>query len=375
LIYKEGEQARDWYQRYSLTAGALDPLVMPYYLLIVGPPDLVPFEFQYLLGVDYAVGRLAFDAVADYGRYVSSLLDYEGGGDVPNAKEVVYWGTQHTGDGATRLSSTLLIGPLANGDPNAAGALKKPVHSENGFGCEKLLADDATRDALLAALHKQKPPALLFTASHGMSVNSGGADQGKIQGALLCQDWSGFGRIKPSDYLTAADVPDDANVKGIIVFIFACFGGGTPDVDQFLLDPNQAGHLAPLAPQPFMAALPQRLLAHPKGGALAVVAHVDRAWGYSIQAPKMSGAQINTFRNSLESAMCGDPIGHAIHDQFGGHFAVLSTALLSALSPTAAAGSQLSDRDIVTYWLQRNDAQNYVTLGDPAARIRADKLA
>jgi hypothetical protein len=33
-----------------------------------------------------------------------------------------------------------------------------------------------------------------------------------------------------------------------------------------------------------------------------------------------------------------------------------------------------SDRDLVTYWLQRNDAQNYVLLGDPAARIRNDLL-
>ena len=69
-----------------------------------------------------------------------------------------------------------------------------------------------------------------------------------------------------------------------------------------------------------MAALPQRLLTHPKGGALAVIAHVDRAWGYSIQAPKMAGAQITPFRSSLGSIMIGDPVGHAVKDQFGGQF-------------------------------------------------------
>jgi hypothetical protein len=35
---------------------------------------------------------------------------------------------------------------------------------------------------------------------------------------------------------------------------------------------------------------------------------------------------------------------------------------------------RLPDRDLVTAWIQRNDAQNYVLLGDPAVRIRADLL-
>jgi hypothetical protein len=35
----------------------------------------------------------------------------------------------------------------------------------------------------------------------------------------------------------------------------------------------------------------------------------------------------------------------------------------------------LSDRDLVAFWLERNDAQNYVVLGDPAVRIRTDAFA
>jgi len=30
----------------------------------------------------------------------------------------------------------------------------------------------------------------------------------------------------------------------------------------------------------------------------------------------------------------------------------------------------LNDRDLVTAWIERNDAQNYVLLGDPAVGIR-----
>jgi hypothetical protein len=35
----------------------------------------------------------------------------------------------------------------------------------------------------------------------------------------------------------------------------------------------------------------------------------------------------------------------------------------------------LSDRDLGIYWLERNDAQNYVMLGDPYVRIRQDAFA
>jgi hypothetical protein len=270
------------------------------------------------------------------------------------------------------LSSSLLVNPLANGDPELAGRLKKPLHSEFGFERQLLLADDATKGALLATLQSAKPPALLFTASHGMQLGAGRPRQEAVQGALLCQDWPGFGMINSDHYLAATDVPDEANVGGLVAFLFACFGGGTPKADQFFLKPEQLGStLPPLAPQSFMAALPQRLLAHPKGSALAVIAHVDRAWGFSIQAPKMTGAQIAPFRNSLGYLMQGDPIGHAVRDQFGGHYAALSTALLGYLAPGAP---MIDDRSLVTYWLERNDAQNYVMLGDPAARLRVDKM-
>ena len=372
LDYKAGEQVRDWYRRNEIRPGSVDPEVIPYYLLIVGPPDGIPFEFQYLLGVDYAVGRVAFSAVDGNRRYAESIAAYETARTVQNAKQIAYWGTRHLGDGATELSSSLLIDPLANGNPSLPGRLKRPLHTEFGFERQLQLGDDATKDGLLETLDAKRPPAILFTASHGMVVPSGRPQQQAVQGALLCQDWPGFGTIKPDHFLAATDVPDDANVKGLVAFFFACFGGGTPKLDQFIRKPSELGSpLPPLAPAPFMAALPQRLLTHPKGGALAVIAHIDRAWGYSIQAPKMSGAQIMPFRSSHGSIMIGDPVGHAVKDQFGGQFAALSTALLSALAPGAP---KMDDRDLVTYWLERNDAQNYVTLGDPAVRLKVDKL-
>jgi hypothetical protein len=374
LDFKRGEQTRRWYQRHQISPGNIDPEIVPYYLLLVGPPDLIPFDFQYLLGVEYAVGRLAFDSAAEYELYARSIVAYEGANVIPNSKEIAYWGTRHLGDPATSLSASLLVDPLANGSVGATGALKRPIHADVGYGRKLHLGDEATKEALLASLHADKPPAMLFTASHGMAVRSGRPNQLSDQGALLCQDWPGFGMVRAEHFLAATDVADDANVSGLVALFFACFSNGTPDADQFPMDLSQAGAGALLAPQPFIAALPRRLLAHPNGSALAVIGHIDRAWGFSIRAPEVPAAQIATFRNSLGFVLSGHPVGHAMCTQFGARFAALSTALASLTSPTAPASMQLSDRELVMYWLERNDAQNYVLLGDPAARIRKDAL-
>ncbi len=221
------------------------------------------------------------------------------------------------------------------------------------------------RAALLDVMNAPKAPAMLFTASHGMAVDSGDPRQKSDQGALLCQDWSGFGDTRPEHFLTAADIGDDANVNGLIAFTFACFGAGTPDADQFLKDLSDTAEAPPMAPSPFVAALPQRLLGHPNGSALAVIGHVDRAWGCSIKTPHVSDAQIGTFRNTIGNVLTGTPVGHAVSGAFGARFAVLSTALASATSPSAPAGGRLSDRDLGLHWLERNDAQNYVVSAIP----------
>jgi hypothetical protein len=372
LDYKPGDQVRDWFVRHQVAPGNISPNKVPYYLLLIGPPDQIPFDFQYLLGIEYAVGRLAFDEPGDYERYARSTIAYESAAAVPNAKKVSYWGTRHSGDGATRLSSSFLLDPLING---IADDGQDPINTVVGYDQETFLAKDATKANLLGAIHAAKPPALLFTASHGMQFNSGQAEQAACQGALLCQDWPVFDNVKPNHFLAASDVADDANVNGMVAFLFACFGAGTPDQDQFLMDLSQAGSQPALAPKPFMAALPRRLLTHPKGSALAVIGHIDRAWGFSMQAPKVATPQIAAFRNSIGSILVGKPVGHTMCERFGAKYAELSALLLSSTSPTAPSAMRLNDRDLVTAWLERNDAQNYVLLGDPAVRIRNDVLA
>jgi hypothetical protein len=120
-----------------------------------------------------------------------------------------------------------------------------------------------------------------------------------------------------------------------------------------------------------VAALPQRLLSHPNGGALAVLGHVERAWGYSIKPPGV-GTQLQPFRNLIGYILSGQPVGTATKD-ISDKYSVLSAELLSKLDETQP-GDKPSDKDLAWTWIERNDAQNYVVLGDPAVRVRVDQL-
>jgi len=77
LEYHPGEGMKDWLKRHGVYAGSVAPAKIPYYLLLIGGPEEIPFEFQYMLDIEYAVGRLAFDQVDQYAQYARSVVDYE----------------------------------------------------------------------------------------------------------------------------------------------------------------------------------------------------------------------------------------------------------------------------------------------------------
>lgn len=151
----------------------------------------------------------------------------------------------------------------------------------------------------------------------------------------------------------------------MVAFLFACYGAGTPERDQFVHEPGMPP--PQIADEPFVAALPKSLLAHPAGGALAVIGHIERAWGYSFTST--AGAQLLPFQNALGQIMAGRPVGHAMKD-FNEKYAALSTNLSDVLE-NVSFGKVVPDSELATLWTERNDAQNYAVIGDPAARLRA----
>lgn len=370
LDHRAGESCSAWLRRHGVTWGNVDPTQVPFNLLLVGGPEVIPFDFHYLLDIEYSVGRLSCDSPADYRRYAESVVAYETAPSVPTTRDVVFLGPRHAADAATELSATQLVAPLCTGrDLDGRELPDRPVTAALGYRSHLRLGPDATRAAALDALAgRGVRPSLLFTASHGVGFPAGHPDQRAAQGALLMQDWTGFGSIRPEHYLRGADVPDDARLHGLVAFFFACYGAGTPAADSFPPTTRAAGPA--IAPAPFVAALPARLLSHPQGSALAVIGHVDRAWGYSIRPPGVA-AQLVPFRNCLGRILAGQPVGQATKD-FSERFAGLSAALATLLSPGAAATNEAA---LVCCWLERNDAQSYVILGDPAVRLRVAELA
>ncbi len=281
------------------------------------------------------------------------MIAYEKGEAPPRAPGALFFGVRHPADAATEMSADLLVRPLAE-------KFKSPA----------LIGAEATKAALtfsFAPPPNEEPPAFLFTASHGLGFPAGHPDQTSTQGALLCQDWPGEGPVTPAHYFAASDLPIDARVHGLISFHFACFGAGTPACDRFIHEPGSPP--PEIAPEAFFAALPKALLAHPAGGALACIGHVERAWGYSIMTPE-AGAQLLPFENAIGQILQGDPVGLAMKG-FYERYASLSVSLSSMLEQISF-GAEVSDDELTNAWIERNDAEGYLILGDPAVRLRRE---
>lgn len=363
--YQTGESCRDWLARQRVSMAPVDPrLGVPYYLLLIGSPDQIPYEFQYTLDIYWGIGRLSFDSPEEYRRYADNVVRYETGDLLRTERTVAVFATRHEFDNATKLFHDEVAAPLIQGDQN-----HKPLGADEGFEVRHFLAESATKSTLIdlmAGTHKQSRPALLFTGSHGLAVDKWDEQQRDFQGALICQDWKTLGHIESGDWMSAADIPEQADALGLVHFSFACYSAGTPQFDDYNWSyPKKQKRIAAEA---FVAKLPQKLLLQ---GALASCGHIDRAWAHSFYVDK-AGGQIQGFRDVLTGLLRGKRIGMAM-DQFNTRWATLSVELAETLE-AVNNGKKIPAHQLTNLWIARNDARNYVVLGDPAVRLRVQDI-
>ena len=378
FFYRPGESMNAWRSRNGGAPGPVDPRRLPYYLLIVGDPQRIPYHFQYQLDVAHAVGRIHFDTLDEYHSSAASVVASDDPArPLSLARSAAFFGVRNKIDYATQLSSRYLVNPLAD-------ALGEKLA---GWQVQRWMEGEASKAQLSRLLGGDSTPAFLFSASHGMGFSASGHPRQRAeQGALICSEWPGAGPVQRDMQLCAEDIGSDARLLGLIAFLFACFGAGTPQYDDFAISTQmrelqgrgqpvtglEQHDRVPIAPRPFVAKLPQRLLGHPGGGALAVVGHVDRAWGSSFI---WEGAQqVTTFESAMTKLLAGNRLGFAVED-FNNRYAELSTELASRVEAIKFR-EIVPPEELAGLWTANNDARSYVILGDPAVKLAvADEQA
>jgi len=359
LTYRGERTAQEWVVNQGGDAGSVDPRKIPYYLLVVGGPERIPFHFTQDLAVEYRVGRLAFDEPENYPRYVDNLIAWEKE-TTPLDRRVAFFGPRY--DRATELSSDRLLRPLLDGSDEDTQTFQ-----DAGFIPLELLEDEATSEALARLLgDPARRPSFLFTASHGADLTCGHADQRRKQGNLVCQSLRGEGNSAMPQLFGPKEIPA-GGLTGMVTFAFACHSAGTPRFDSIFRD-KKTRALTELASEPFVSALGQAMLAN---GAVGFIGHIDLALGKSLLNPR-GQEQLLPYRNLVSKILNGLPLGMAlqdIHERYASLSAKLGTLQMSRRD------SVVPDEEIVNTWLGRNDAGGYVLLGDPAARLRLGLLA
>lgn len=339
IVYRSGQSKFDLIAELDAPQGAADPSKLPYYVLLVGGPDAIPFDFQYELDVEYAVGRICFDTPQEYAQYAQAVKAAEFGDLLPPRKVGVF--AASTDDVTERTAQGLTL---------ALGAALK-AHGGDGWEVQPWTGQDADKPLLGRLLGGERSPALVIASGHGLEYPGGDPLQRSRQGALVCRDGAEF---------AATDVASPGDLMGTMVCLFACYSAGTPEVSSF---PEAALSLPHrVSPHPFCSALAQKLLAH---GSLAVLGHIDRMWTTTFN---WSGEdQIQPYRSSLEQVMNGYRIGHAMELVNARYvtFAVRHSQLEEARKNLL----KIDTSHFVRVLQAKNDARNFVVFGDPAVRL------
>ena len=363
LLFNDKIQWQRWLEQnyHSLV---MRGKMAPHYVLIIGGPDMVPFLFQSMFDCAASVGRVAFDDLWDLQTYVDKVVSIEKT-EKANPKEALIFAPDYGIQDVTYYTHKFMAKPLVN-----------YLQNELKVDVKTLLGKQATKENLLQSLRTNKP-ALVYTAGHGLGAPDAPlSEQKRINGGICCeqtsdnwQDW----------VFTADDVPNDQEsfLEGSVFFQFACYGYGTP-AESFYA--HWFKELSFNSSEDFIAALPKRLLAHPKGP-VAYIGHLDTAFldAFDDPNPDAFASRWHTRMSPFVYAvytLLGEynPVGASMEDM-NKRYNVCNSILTSILDEQkrlVAEGKPVNWNDffdqIIDTFILRSDAQNYMVLGDPAVR-------
>ena len=237
----------------------------PRYVLIVGGPDQVPFGLQSLLDTVANVGRIDLPTVDQLACYVAKLLRLELAADPVVSREAVVFAPDGGPNDPTHFSRQYMAEPIAD-----------LMANDFKLSTTKILGDQATKGALVISTERQETRAGL----HGVSRTWSRQRAIRRSDPLQRLDMLPVpGRAHARRPVRRGDVPPDDKpfLEGAVFFQFACYGYGTPAVSEYAHWLDQPGKETRNADHDFVAALPKRLLAHPKGP-IAFIGHLDTAF-------------------------------------------------------------------------------------------------
>ncbi|WP_244224295.1 hypothetical protein [Corallococcus sicarius] len=352
----------------------------PKYLLLLGDLPDVSIELQHVLSHGAFVGRLHVGLpdgepdLAGYTSYADKVVAAEKRGPPPEAPDMLLY-TARDGTTATTSGHKLLVEPCLQ-VMETRWKTKRPA-----LKVQEVPYAFAGPDALLEAAAAARS-AVMLTVAHGLGRPSKGwasaQEQRAMQGALS------LGGGPP---LTGALLRDTPFLPGGMWFSVACFGAATPADSAFHVwlaqiaaaggfsgRPASVLHSLPKAGErPFVAALPQALLANPRGP-LGIIGHSDLAWTLGfLDTEDMTRSRASRFLSALQVLSHGSRAGVALEALMSAYRDVNDTLLEGYRARQDAQLYGVPDpvdpKRQGYQWMLRNDLRGYLLLGDPAARL------
>lgn len=331
---------------------------LPWYLLLCGSPEALPWSLQYILNGAAYVGRLDLDETG-LTRYVDALLnDWNGAACRPDRP--VVWSVDHGGGDITSLMRRAIAEPVA-----------KELRGDEQIGeanVRCLLAAEATATALRQALADARP-ALVVTTSHGMTGPLDDAEAMGRQLGFLVDDEHAL--LRPDELLQAWQ-PD-----GAIWYAHACCSAGSDARTRYqgLVEAGSSVERTLLAVAGLgarVAPLPKALMGAEKP-LRAFVGHVEPTFDWTLRAA--TGQTLTgTIRQALYERMHREkpePVGMAFEGAYkhAGELLAQWHELQPALLDSDKTRRDEARAAALRAQLTAADRQSMVILGDPTVAL------